>query len=795
MNTIPLFPKDRRQGVALIIVLGFLSIMLMMAVAFLTQARVERLVASTSLESMRTRQIAQTAIASAMQDYLNALKQVSPADTEHDIFLSGDNANPPGISHYYSGETIGNNRLVIGKVEDWLLGYHLNDAMGGGDPTDEALNAEWIWVRQEPGARSRILGRYAYACFDMSGLLDANLLGTEYGAVIPLYGDATNRNNVRKIIYEALDKSVRSDQQEKLNIHQDIWKGFDTPAALLNLTDGSWNDGKMGAINRWTGTDMVEGEGIDVSSLSAYSYSVLHKEDGGGNLKIPCTSSAMLNDPAFDDILAGATRADVEKALADYEDADSLPQVGGPNYPSVEAVPMFNEIGAQVQLAGNEVTGYNLIFRLKMEFWYPFPSEDNNNTDHFTVAPIAFGGGPSATGPTPIWLRFAGGTNNHTATIILEPGVPSPAPSGNINVSADFNDGVPYYPDNVNPSGEIVYTVPLTAVGGGPLPANLHLFLRTLEIKGPIDLLDPGGNPVDATPAKSIEFDLTSIPAGFPSGGSTVLKSKGIDDPRFNYDDGLWSEEDPPTFAATNAATIAARSAAKVNTGIEPGQYFYCRNDLIERPAELGFLPAGTPWETLDIFNEDGIRLMNRVVCDEDAFDTLNTYDTYFTNGTINPYTRDPKVLNAAFFGLDEREVPNMPGALQVEDRMDTDLDPLVNAIMMSQTNNGTAGWGTVFGMGGNLPDELNKNVGISLMNRTWGLFSESDRLFVVVVIAQSIKEGSDASGEGNWDPNEDMITGERRAVALCWMDGSADVGGDTLTQEMNIIMFQYLNE
>ena len=63
------------------------------------------------------------------------------------------------------------------------------------------------------------------------------------------------------------------------------------------------------------------------------------------------------------------------------------------------------------------------------------------------------------------------------------------------------------------------------------------------------------------------------------------------------------------------------------------------------------------------------------------------------------------------------------------------------------------------------------------------------------LVQAGRIKEGEGESGLGNWDPNADMITGERRAVALCWMDGSADVGGNTAIQEMNVIMFQYLNE
>ena len=120
MNAISTSGTDRRSGVALIVVLGFLSIMVMMAVAFLTQARVERLVAGAALEGMRTRQMAQSAIAAGMQDYLNALKKMqSQADTEHDVFLSGDGGWT--LAYYYSGLTIDDDRLALGKAEEWLL--------------------------------------------------------------------------------------------------------------------------------------------------------------------------------------------------------------------------------------------------------------------------------------------------------------------------------------------------------------------------------------------------------------------------------------------------------------------------------------------------------------------------------------------------------------------------------------------------------------------------------------------------------------------------------------------------
>ena len=83
--------RHNERGVALIIVLGFLGLMVMMAVAFMVQARVERMVADSTLDGMRARQVAQTGIAAAIQDYMNAIKSLdSQSDTKYDMFLSGD---------------------------------------------------------------------------------------------------------------------------------------------------------------------------------------------------------------------------------------------------------------------------------------------------------------------------------------------------------------------------------------------------------------------------------------------------------------------------------------------------------------------------------------------------------------------------------------------------------------------------------------------------------------------------------------------------------------------------------
>ena len=779
--------NDSRRGVALIIVLGFLTIMILMANAFLTQARVERLVSDSSLEGMRTRQVAQTAMAAAMQDYLNALLSIPQSDPTHDVFLSGD--APVSLGFYYSGDLIGDDRLLIGKVEDWLLDEHLDAALDGGIPEDGARNAEWIWVRQQPGARSRILGRYAYACFDMSGLLDANLLGTQYGDDVPQYGDRTNRTNVRKMVYEALSQSGGGDGQRKLNLYQRIWKGFDTPAALLHLTDGDWNDGRNSGPNRWLGADMDESlvGGISPSSLSAYSYAALHREDGSGKEKVACVASEIQKDADFDDILAGANQADVIKAMEDYESTDRAPQ--GVNYPSVKNVPMFNEIGARARLVETPVVGgstYVLELRLRLEFWYPFPSDDNDISGSFSMTIPSIGGSIAPQGPADIWVQMAGAP----AIMTIQAGTASSVPAA-LAVPANYNNGLPYYSPSAS-DGEIVYTIQLLDAGVAVMPGGLQLLINNVKISRPLVLT--AGGPVDSTPtAEPFDISFSGEPP-IGNGQQTPWKSLGVSDPRLNHLVDAWSIEDPPTWNQVNTSAKGAKDEARAALGYPPGDYFYCRNGPMKCPAELGYLSAGSPWKTLDVFSDKGVSLMNRLI-DEDRADFFQTYDVFFTNGTINPYTRHTNVLNAAFYGVDIREVPGIDEEPKNSERLNgNNLKLIVDAMMAAPVKNGYAGWGKILASK-NLPQDLNKNKRIAIMNDTWGLFNESDRLFVVAVIAQSIKEGGDPSGLGNWSAVDDVITGERRAVALCWMDGSADVGGSSLARELNVIMFQYLNE
>ena len=780
--------RKGEEGVALIIVLGFLGLMLMMAVAFMTQARVERLVSDSSTEAMRARQIAQTGVAAGIQDYVNAIQKLrSQSEDDHDIFLSGD-LNTGQYS--YKKETYGTTNLWRGKVKDWVWDWHRE---GTGD--DSVKNMEWIWVGEEPGKMSRILGRYAYACFDMSGAVDANLLGREFGEDLDpeQYGAQTNRNNVRKMILGAVraDPEMNTESQARLAQYQGMWQGFDTPLALKKLTDGKVNDGDDDPGNRWSaiGNDESGVGKLATDYLSCYSYATVHKGSGSG-ARMKLTTDNIKGSSLFGKIVraSGASESDVEKALKDYTSAGNVPE--GTDYPSVKAVPMFNEVNAKIELL-HEGNIPKLKLTLKVEFWFPFESQENAMGTYKLKAPSVVMSGTTPSGDIAIRYRAVlegGGVVGDTLT-----GAPE---KSEVAVTANWNEGKPM---SVPDEDALVYEFAFPATVTQKVA---QVMLDSIRITSGMKLENGDGKAVDAMPDKLSMGWAATRPTLTPQ-ANTMTADMEVIDPRLNHIAGMWVSADESSLGEKNAATKRGQEQAKAKLGYDPAPSFYCRNGSMKTPAELGYLPVWngqTPWMTLDIFTDEGIDLMNQLVCPAEAnWDLLNERGVYYTNGTINPYTRDQAVLNGAFYGLDLR-VPGCKGTPDDNEVLGVGrTKELTDQLIKTTTpeNNtfkkdGAAGWGRVLRYKG---FSLNKNQRVALLHNTWGLFNESDKLFVIVVVAQSISEAPEKVDKvGHWNPDEDMITGERWAVALCWTDASADVGQST-TKETDIIMFQYLNE
>ncbi len=645
--------------------------------------------------------IAQTGIAAAMQDYVNALQSLgNQSDAQYDMFLSGVLSNNfSGRQYHYSGLYYDSTNLWNGKASDWLPPTVKSSA-----DLNAIKDMEWIWVRQKPNTRSRILGRYAYVGFNISGGVDANLLGLDYGMDLPAngYGAQTHRDNVRRMLLNNVSAFPSTDTtpQYRLAQYRVLGKGFSTPAMLDNLADS-----EIGPL--------------PTDHLSCYSRAVTYKW-----AKKPCTVENIVNSDTFLGLISAMgggeqTRLEVRKALEDYMSESPIPQ--GTDYPSVKAVPMFNEIMGQVKIEKND-DQWQLKVTITPEFWCPFPSMDNADDETFVLEAPTMGGGSSVTGEADIWIRFLVGTT----------GGPTPSPTlEQVSVMpSSYTISKSVSPHSFGP---FEYTL---NINGIPLDDDGNVMeIRRIVVNGIIFnqpwFVTHDGYNVDATPYG--EGNLLAFPI-YPSflipssGQNTGSGGMECDDPRLNHDRNHWNYVADDTTGAPNSCLAEARAHAREKIGYEPGVYMYCRNGKMESPAELGYIPiydGSTPWMTLDIFSDNGIELMNSLLCDDSTWVVLNKNGVFYTNGTINPYTRDAAVFNGAFHGLDIREVPNMSGtpndstevigaerAKELSTEIVKDKDPDSNTFV----KDGPAGWARALRYNG---FNFNKNERIALAHNT----------------------------------------------------------------------------
>lgn len=799
--------REGQEGVALIVVLGFLSILLVMGMAFMMNARTERIVSDYSLEAIKSRQLMRTALAAAENDYSRALwgDGLYIPDEDMSVFMSEATGNEIVTGERSLGDS--NIELMVGEAADWIPAKYRTRAI-----SNDVADADWILVR-EPDTR-QILGRYAYVCFDTSGCLDANFVAREEGVAKEDARSITNRlrHSVRGVPMGLLPETADA---AEFNSLRKGWKGFDSLQTLVKLTDGDPNDGSESKTGgRWQDERKEYHAGLlsdKVSELNCYSLNAYrggrYDRGSGTWTKRPLKFIDPETGAGAKEALEQLANIKVDSAVFQKQMEDFVsdnPAPRGTDYPSVKNVPMFNEVivkdltlkkPTKHESESGDWYEYEGEVTVQVEFWYPFPSEDDESNEKFKLSAPTLGIGTKreSTKDIQLLVAMAGGDSGQNFSV-SSTCTPEEAEK---DVEAKWNGGKPY-------GVSFKYDIKFANLEGGNITdGNLKLLWRGGWRVGPDGLeLNLGGNTVDKM-APGVDCSVNSMQLA--QGDKSGSFSMEVMDPRWNHQQSQWQRpdaNDEGTWQELNSV-LDNRSGDQVDDGL----LMYCRNGPLESPADIGFFPADKPWKTLDLMTETGAEMLALTTCDTNIYETVKNGDkAFYTNGTFNINSRNTNAVASVFYMMNCMAVPGTE-----TDKLSSWSDPkrgeyqdnwvpediargLAEKIAeYTKLNPCMAGtdWVKAQQVRSYLKaQQLDKHQREAFIRNTWGCFGVADNLFTVLLIAQSIKEGPDRVGQ--WD-SEDMITGERRGVALVWRDPFKT--GNNLHHEMMVRMFRFLND
>ena len=330
-----------RSGIALVVVLGFLTILVLMSLAFTVVMRTERLASRAFSDVARARFIAEAGLARAMSDLDGDLQSAGI----YPLFTTGPGL--PDVFHSRPGSDIDFLR-DIDPLRYAPIGITTNQRLSGWqeilDPTD-----------------NRIIGRYAYLVLNSSGLLDINRAG---GTNRAFGADAREIQLHTNLLSELTDYGASAIP----TLLHARWRRFESLPDLLALGRAHTNvpiDNLRSTVSQITNIFIFShapSGWLDASSLAVQP--VTHV---GSNFNAAAVQSA------FATITNAVLALQMREALTDYTDSNFRPE--RVNSITVEPTPLINEIVIDQTYVG----GTNLL-RPRVEVWYPFVGITNPNS-------------------------------------------------------------------------------------------------------------------------------------------------------------------------------------------------------------------------------------------------------------------------------------------------------------------------------------------------------------------------------------------------------------------------------
>ena len=384
----------RDDGVALVIVLGLLSILTIMAVAFASAMLIERLAAWNHANSVRAEGLVQTGLVRAMR-YVNT--------------------NSVGLC-YPTWNATQSVASVGAKATDLMTGEATNTIPVPllADAKAVANNCYWLNIIDKNGKTN---GRVAYVIVNASGLIDINLAGGRYrgwstnlaeidpGNLLQPGTVATFTNDrLKHVRYEtmpeamALNGAVKSNagfNTFSLDIGRDQYFDMANASDLSRIMTLGSSDAEtnltmkfdINAISRTNADGSYRYKGYTQSwNFAAYSSDPLFMNEYWTPLKnllsrLRSTGKTMVERPD-----------DVAWNIVNYLDPDRIPQgAAGIDNPWAhseggESIPLINEIVLQpcAKPAGAPAKGSNY-YEFVVELWYPFAPLVVTPADKFSL--------------------------------------------------------------------------------------------------------------------------------------------------------------------------------------------------------------------------------------------------------------------------------------------------------------------------------------------------------------------------------------------------------------------------
>ena len=736
-------------------VLGVLSVFIIIIVTLLITARTERLVSEAAQDSTRARHLVKTALADAM-DYLDSQlwglnNKISLPNNQAILVSQGTGA---------IGDSL---HLVSGEVTNYLPRRYLwsNTEPDFNASNKETSVTEWIYI-SDPDQGNAYIGRYAYLCFDCTGLLDINLIATN-----PVAGQHRwDGTSIGEIDLSLLPDSTSQGDADNLGLqdNRSLYHRFDTLKEIIFLNDG--DDSMTNANER----DVINEP--ELNNLAPYSLcydngwwdwgSKSWETNGAFGAPVSVTNWTKTDaENVFKGLGHTAFAKEMALCFMDYIDDDFLPGTNGSGIPNVdiicgEPIPMINE----VILSNNyTLTGLTLVEEVNVivELWYPFVGVTNPNTYS---------------------IRLVSGSLKFSPTDLV------------FSITFPQTGGVTYQP-GVDPQFKMLSfdKFPVTAVLASS-PSTVSTGLKNYEIQ----IVENGSGKVVDKIKPDKELRCTQRSPAFPL---TVFKGLSVNDPRLNHrpQNEYWEETMSPGL--TNSGVTDFNKSRK-NSAIKDveGTSLYVRNGPMRSVAELGYIPTGEIWGSIDLFSSEGRLLLSR-------FRIAAPPSTpFYTNGLVNPNSLYPEVLTAIFTNTPIQEYPgqNPPTAVFENNQM---IDAVV-AGMLQVSENVTTGAGSFdsgaawvtskafdYGSdGGELTTlGLNNMQKESIIRNTYELFNPNQNLFTIVLVAQVLNDQGD---KGTWEPGIDSVVGEKRAVAVVWRDPFPN---ETGKREQGLQFFRWLDE